>query len=97
MKQQTLAEAVGYETHAIIAKIEGGLTLPSFDKAVAIAAALGVSLDSLLTDAPSRAQDFPALTRLLKSTPRELQHAWIAVLKALADDLDDLERQENAP
>jgi transcriptional regulator with XRE-family HTH domain len=45
MPQEALAEAVGYENQTIIAKIEGGLSLPSFDKAVAIAAVLGFSLD----------------------------------------------------
>ena len=93
MKVETLAAAVGYENHTTIVKIEGGTTLPSFDKAVAIAEVLGVSLESLLADEPSAARDFAEVERLLNATPRGVHRAWIRFLRAFADDL---ERQESA-
>jgi transcriptional regulator with XRE-family HTH domain len=92
MKQEALASAVGYENHTNIVKIEGGMSFPSFDKAVAIAEALGVSLDALLAHDTPIEVDFPRLTRIIKATPKEVQRAWIDFLRAFADDL---ERQEH--
>jgi transcriptional regulator with XRE-family HTH domain len=88
MKQESLAAAVGYENHTIIVKIEGGTTLPSFDKAVAIAEVLGVSLDWLLAYEATIESDFPDLQRLLKATPPGVHRAWISFLRAFADDLE---------
>lgn len=50
MKQETLATAVGYTNRSTIAQIENGLTLPSVDKVVEIARALGVRPGDLLDE-----------------------------------------------
>lgn len=91
LKQESLARAVGYDNHTMIVKIEGGLILPSFDKAVALAEVLQVSLDDLLDERITSALLFPNLTRLLQATPKEATQLWIAFLRAFADDLEQHE------
>jgi transcriptional regulator with XRE-family HTH domain len=50
MKQATLAFEAGYTNRSTIAQIENGLTLPSVDKVIEIARALGVPPGILLDD-----------------------------------------------
>lgn len=50
MKQEALAIEVGYASRAAIAQIENGLTLPSVDKAIAMARTLNVRIGWLLGD-----------------------------------------------
>jgi transcriptional regulator with XRE-family HTH domain len=88
MRQEALATAVGYGNHTIIAKIEGGLNLPSLDKAVAIAGVLGVPLESLLQTTPRSGVEFPNLEQLLREEATSFIMRWAALLRALADDLD---------
>jgi transcriptional regulator with XRE-family HTH domain len=89
MRQESLAEAVGYGNQAIIAKIEGGVALPSFDKAVAIAQVLGISLDSLLRgESPRGEVGLGEVQQFLQSTPALPQGAVITLLRALANNLE---------
>ena len=92
--QESLAEAVGYENHTIIAKIESGLSLPSLDKAFAISEVLAVSLDSLLREEQRGGLEFAQVQKLLKRMPPSLRGSWVAFLRALADDL---EQQAGSP
>lgn len=48
MKQDTLAQEVGYQSHSQIAKIENGQTVPSFGKALQLAAFLQVTLEAIM-------------------------------------------------
>lgn len=48
IKQDSLAAEVGYGSRAAIAQIENGLTLPSLEKAVAIARTLHVRIGWML-------------------------------------------------
>lgn len=48
MKQETLAQAVGYGGHSQIAKIERGQTVPSFGQALRLAGVLQVTLEAVI-------------------------------------------------
>src|SRR2546427_9224508 len=52
LKQEALAIVVGYGSRSAIASIENGFVLPSLDKAVDIAHALGVEVADLVEDGP---------------------------------------------
>jgi len=87
MKQESLAAAVGYETHTLIAKIESGKALPSLAKAVAIAEVLEVGLQQLLSDSTPVALAFPGLRKVVQATSIEYRQVCIKVLRTLAEDL----------
>lgn len=58
MKQETLALEAGYGSRSAIAAIETGLILPSLDKSLDIARALGVTVSDILEDSPGLPSGF---------------------------------------
>lgn len=86
IKQEALAEAAGYKTHTNIVKMEGGKTLPSFEKALMLARILKVPVEAFMMEGYA--------TEGLDQTYREIMHAsaecreqFIGFLRALLDDL----------
>jgi len=53
MKQEALALEAGYGSRSAIASIENGFILPSLDKTIDIARALGVSVASIVGENPA--------------------------------------------
>ena len=87
MKQEFLAEAVGY-SRTRLSEIENG-DLPPFEKAVVIANVLGMSLDRLLYPlilADTIRAHPTALQRLLQSSPHE-QRLIVELFQAFLDEM----------
>lgn len=76
MKQDTLADEVGYSSRAAIAQFENGFAVPSLEKVIDLARVLGVHPGALLSDAEIPSQD------------SEERLKQIRTLRALADDME---------
>ena len=72
MKQQTLAHAVGYGDHSQIAKIEGGHSVPSLDKALRLATTLHVPLEMIVR--VGRGEDVPPPTGAVEVATETVPH-----------------------
>ena len=87
MKQDTLAHEAGYSSRSAIAQFENGFAVPSVDKALEIARALGVSIGALLGE--QEPQEVPNREAERVAVWAESRcHALAMTLRAFANELD---------
>ncbi len=91
MKQEVLARLAGYVNHSNIAKIEGGKTLPSLDKALALARILNVPIEAFVAEGAQitgeSAQWMNILQQMILGLPQETKELMAEFLEALAREL----------
>jgi DNA-binding XRE family transcriptional regulator len=90
MKQETLALAVGYGSRSAIASIETGSVLPSLDKAIEIARALGVEVAALVEEAPAESLLKDLLAMRLLTWSATSRQTMAETLRHCATELEDL-------
>ena len=87
MSKKALAMEAGYASHSMLSEIEQGLQMPSYEKLVAIARTLRVSVDWILGVEGAQEPGIPP--EQLAQTEAVL-HCTSAQLRAVADALDGL-------
>jgi len=87
MKQEALAEAAGYKTHTNIVKMEGGKTLPSFEKALSLARILRVPVEAFVMEGYAT-EGLDKTYREVIQASSECRAQFIRFLRAMIDDLE---------
>ena len=91
MKQETLARLAGYVNHSNVAKIEGGKTLPSLDKALTLARILNVPVEAFILEGHQAngesAQWMSILQQMFLGLPDETKQLMANFFEALAHEL----------
>lgn len=87
MSKKALAMEAGYASHSMISEIEQGLQMPSYEKLMAIARTLRVSVDWILGVEGAQEPGIPP-EKLAKT--EAVIHSTSAQLRAAADRLDSL-------
>ena len=88
MKQDTLAREAGYSSRAAIAQFENGFAVPSLDKALLLARALGVHIGELLGETRTDADVPDQEARRLATWAEARCHALAITLRAFANELE---------
>lgn len=90
MKQETLAAEVGYSSRAAIAQFENGFALPSLEKAIELARALGIDPGALFKEDSKQAEamDLSLTYREVMQASAECRMQFIRFLRSMIADLE---------